>query len=104
VVAASNAIGIHPLNREAFVETLLSETSSALKRAADDPEAIRGVVFLYLNRAYEAGLEPDLICDLLGVSKDCLLKRAKLSKQNEAAVIGAYEVLDRILERQYRAT
>ena len=85
-----------------FIESLLTETSDALQRSAGSPEGLRGVVFLYLNRAYEAGLEPDLICDLLGVSDDNILNRAKLTGPDEAAVMDAYEALDPILELQYR--
>ena len=87
----------------AFVERLLSETTAALMEAAGDQEALRGVVFLYLNRAYEAGLDPEVICDLLGVSEDNILRRARLSKQDEAAVMDAYEALDPVLEQQHRS-
>jgi hypothetical protein len=91
------------MDQVAFVETLLSETASALQRSAGNAGGLRGVVFLYLNRAYESGLEPDRICDLLGVSQDSVLSRAKLSKRDEASVMNAYESLDPILEQQYRA-
>ena len=89
------------MDREALIETLLSETAAALLRSAGDAEGIRGVVFLYLNRAYEGGLDAELICDLLGVSQDNILNRAKLSKEDEAAVMDAYEALDPILEQMY---
>jgi enoyl-CoA hydratase/carnithine racemase len=89
------------VNHDAFIETLLSETADALKRVADTQDSIRAVVFLYLNRAYEAGLDPDTICDLLGASEGCVLQRAGLSKQNEAAVMDAYSVLDPMLAQQY---
>ena len=92
------------MDREALIETLLTETAAALQRSAGNPEGINGVVFLYLNRAYEGGLEADLICDLLGVSQDNVLNRAKLSKEDEAAVMNAYEALDPILEQQYGPT
>ena len=91
------------MDHDAFVATLLSETSAALQRSAGDAAALRGVVFLYLNRAYEAGLKPDRICDLLGISQNSILSRAKLSKQDEAAVMDAYEALDSILEQQYKS-
>lgn len=90
------------MKRDAFIESLLSETASARQRSAGNPEAIRGVIFLYLNHAYEGGLEPDRICDLLGVAQDNVLKRAGLCPQDETAVMDAYEVLDPILEQQYR--
>ena len=92
------------MDREALIETLLSETAATLRRSAGDVEGIRGVVFLYLNRAYEGGLEADLICDLLGVSQDNILNRAKLSKEDEAAVMDAYDALDPILEQMYGPT
>lgn len=92
------------MDREALIETLLTETAAALRRSAGDPEGIRGVVFLYLNRAYEGGLEADLICDLLGVSQDNVLNRAMLSKDDEAAVMNAYDALDPILEQMYGPT
>ncbi len=92
------------MDRQAVIEMLLSETSSALQRVAGKAAEIRGVVFLYLNRAYEAGLEPDVICDLLGVSPDNVLQRANISKSDETIVMNAYQALDGILEQQYRAT
>ena len=90
------------MEHDAFIETLLSETASALQRSAGNVESLRSVVFLFLNRAYEHGLEPDQICSFLGVSQDNVLKRAQLSKQDEAAIMDAYETLDAILEQQYR--
>lgn len=90
------------MDHSALIETLLAETSAALQRSAGIPDSVRGAVFLFLNRAYEAGLEPDLICNLLGVSQDNVLNRAKLSEIDEAAVMDAYEIFDPILEQQYR--
>jgi hypothetical protein len=90
------------MDAETFLEMLLSETSAAMQRSAGDSEALRGVVFLFLNRAYEAGLEPDLICNLLGASEDNVLNRAGLSKKDEAAVMDAYEILDPLLEQRYK--
>jgi len=89
---------------QAAIDKLASETASALSRAAGtgDADALRGAVFLYLNRAYEAKLDPDLICDLFGVSQNNILSQAKLSKGDEAAALDAYAQLDPILEKQYR--
>jgi len=89
------------MEKDDFVEILLSETATAFQRCAGNAESLRGAVFLYLNRAYEHGLEPDCVCDLLGVSPDNVLKRSKLSQSDEAAVMDAYEALDPILEQQY---
>jgi hypothetical protein len=90
-----------PKARADFIEWLVSEAASGLKRAGGT-EAIKGVVFLYLSRAYEAQLEPDLICELLGVADGSALHRAGLSKADERAAMDAYEALDPILKLQYR--
>src|SRR5262245_60914828 len=91
------------MDQSQLIKSLLSETASALQRSAGNVEGLRAVVFLYLNRAYDGGLDPDQICDLLGVSPDNILRRAKLSKEDEAAVKDAYASLDPILEQQYRS-
>jgi hypothetical protein len=82
-------------------ESLIAETAATLQRSAGDPECIRAAVFLFLNRAYEAGIEPNVICDLLGVSPDNVLQRAQLARADEAAVLAAYEILDPMLSQQY---
>jgi hypothetical protein len=86
---------------DAFIETLLSETCAALRRNMGNADGIKAVVFLFLSRAYEAKLEPDRICELLGASNSSVLNRAKLPKVDEATVMDAYESLDPILEQQY---
>jgi hypothetical protein len=43
-------------------ESLIAETAATLQRSAGDPECIRAAVFFFLNRAYEAGIEPNVIC------------------------------------------
>jgi hypothetical protein len=93
-----------PKNHEAFIDWLSSETVSGLTRASGDPDALHAVVFLYLSRSYEAHLDPDLICDLLGVHQTSILTRAGLSKSDEAVVTAAYGALDPVLEKQYKGT
>jgi hypothetical protein len=88
---------------QAFIGALVNETVIALKRSAGCPESIRGVVFLYLNRAYDNGLTADSICDLFGSSTDSILTRAAMGKTDEIAVMDAYEALDPIVEKQYGA-
>ena len=85
-----------------MIEALLSETVACLQRGAGNSESLRAAVFLFLNRAYEAGMDPDAICDSLGVMPDSVLKRAGLSPEDEAAILEAYALLDPILEQQYR--
>jgi hypothetical protein len=91
------------VNPKSGIDSLASETVEAFQRAAGDAEALKGVLFLYLNRAYEAGLEPDTICDLLGVLDNNILERAGLSPADETVILDAYRVIDPILARQYKS-
>ncbi len=89
--------------RAAFIEWLVSETASGLVRSRGDVELLKAPVFLYLNRAYEAHLDPDLIADLIGASERSILDRAGLSDEEEQAVINAYESLVPTIEAMYDA-
>jgi hypothetical protein len=91
------------MEQDALVAELLTQTSADLQRNAGSTDGLRAAVFLFLNRAYEAALEPDLICDLLGVAPDNILNRAGLSKLDEAAVMDAYATLNPILEQQHKS-
>jgi hypothetical protein len=91
-----------PGKRKAFIKWLVAEAASGLRRAKGDAESLRAVVFLYLNRAYEAGLEPDEICDLLGATRGNVLNKSRLSRKDEQEVLDAYEVLDPIVEATYQ--
>jgi hypothetical protein len=90
-----------PERKSAFVAWLLEETTSSLRRAAADAEALKTAVFLYLNRAYEAGLPADEITDLLGVGPQSALSRASLSKKDEEAVFAAFDLFDELTEKVY---
>ncbi len=92
-----------PARREAFIEWLVAEAVSGLQRAAGDAESLRAVVFLYLNRGYEAGLGADVICDRLGITERSVLVRAELSEVDQQAVLDAFEELDPIIEAMYQA-
>jgi hypothetical protein len=84
--------------KETFITWLLNETVSALQRAAGKPEALKAAVFLYLNRAYEAGLSADEITDLFGVQPGNALTCANLGKQDEELVLVAFESMDGLIE------
>jgi len=88
-----------PERRSAFVSWLSDETTTSLRSAAGDAEALKAAVFLYLNRGYEAGLPPDEITDLLGVGPGSAMSRASLSKEDEEAVLAAFDVLDGLIEK-----
>ena len=90
-----------PADRLAFIDWLVSEAVSGLLRSRANREALRAVLFLYLNRAYEAHLNPDLIAALIGSSQDCILDRAGLTGDEEEAVLDAYETLAPIIEAMY---
>jgi hypothetical protein len=92
----------NPKQRRALIKWLVEEAASGLRRAKGDAESIRAVVFPYLHRAYEAGLEPDEIGDLLGVARGNVLNKARLSRRDEQEVLAAYEVLDPIVEATYQ--
>jgi hypothetical protein len=91
-----------PDRRNVFIKWLVGEAASGLRRSAGDMESLRSVVFLYLNRAYEAGLDSDEICDLLGILRGSVLNEARLSQRDQQVVLDAYETLDPILEQQYQ--
>jgi len=91
-----------PQKRDAFIEWLVTEAASGLQQSAGIPEALRAVVFLYLHRAYEAGLGADLVCDLLGITQHSVLVRANLSETDQLTVLDAFEVLDPIIAAAYQ--
>jgi len=80
--------------REAFLGWLTRSTVEDLKRCGEDKEKLGTAVFLFLNRAYEAHLDADLIVDLLGAKPGSILDAAELSSTAEAFVLDQYELLD----------
>ncbi len=51
-----------------FLDWLEAETISGLKRGFGDWEGVEFYVFLYVNRAYEAGVPEKVIGDIFGRS------------------------------------
>src|SRR4051794_15823045 len=86
-----------PEKKAAFVAWLSDETVSGLARAAGNSEALKAVVFLYLNRAYEAGLPADEITDMLGIGPKSAMSRASLSQKDEQSVLAAFDELDELV-------
>ena len=76
---------------EAFLEWLESETTSALRRDRGDAEATKSSVFLYVNRAYEAGLPDHLIGGMFG---RCVVGAGF----NEAEQEPAFDLLEALAE------
>ena len=87
--------------KEEFVAWLLDETVSMLQRSAGNGEALKGAVFLFLNRAYEAGIPADQITDMLGIGAKSALSRAALGKEDEQSVLNAFDALDGVVEAVY---
>lgn len=55
-------------NAQSFLRWLESETANALREDYGNVEAIKSSVFLYVNRAYEAGLPDSLVGQIFGKS------------------------------------
>jgi hypothetical protein len=51
---------------QSFLSWLEAETSNALRDDYGNIEAVKSSVFLYVNRAYEAGLPDSLVGKILG--------------------------------------
>lgn len=88
-----------PAARAAFTEWLVREAASGLQRARGDADALRGIVFLYLSRAYEAGLDPEAALQLFGVGPGTAVDEAGLSLEDQEAVIEAYDEQDPLIRR-----
>ena len=94
-----NGVGMKdPTAKAEYVRWIKEETIAGLKRAGKNTESIRTAVFLYLNRAYEAGLAPDEITDLFGVIPDSILAKAKLDQNVEQQALIEFEILDPNIE------
>lgn len=72
---------------QAFLSWLESETTAALARDHGNLETVRSSVFLFVNRAYEAGLPDALIGRMFG---GCLAK-AGFSEQDQDPVFDLLE-------------
>ena len=86
-----------PEKKEAFVAWLTGETASMFERADGDRERLKAAVFLFSNRAREAGLLEAEVADTLGVS----IARAALSKEEEEAVLDFAETIDPLATAVY---
>jgi len=89
------------MRSDPFVEILLSDTAKALRLANRQCDGIRGAVYLFLCRAYEARLSSEVVCDLLGTAGDCVLNRACLAQTDEDEVLEAYATYDAMLRELY---
>ena len=70
-----------------FLEWLESETVAALSRDHGNIDAIASTVFLYVNRAYEAGLPDKLVGGMFGR----FIARAGYSEAEQDAVFDLLE-------------
>ena len=77
-----------------FKNWLISETVSGLKKSSGKPEEIKSCIFLFLNRAYEAHLDPDEIVNMLGAATPSIMDLAEYKGADEEAVLSSYELLD----------
>lgn len=93
--------GPPPEDRGAFVDWLTAETVSGLQGAAGNADSLREVVLFYLRAAYQARLDPEMICDLFGDAPGSILSRADLSEADESAAMDAFEALDPVIAAQH---
>jgi hypothetical protein len=83
-----------PARREQFVAWLAETTVNDFVRCRGNRDQLRTAVFLFLNRAYEAHLDPDLVVDLLGIRSGNVIDAAGLNKTDQEVVMECYELLD----------
>lgn len=83
-----------PIRRERFVAWLGETTVNDFIRSRGKNELLRTAVFLFLNRAYEAHLDPDFVVELLGIRPGNIIELAGLDKADEAAVMDCYQLID----------
>ena len=81
-----------------FLEWLEQETISYLQRCLGDWEALKGGIFLYVNRAYEAHMPEDQIGGLFGKS----FVRAGWTQADEMAAYDMLEFFGRIAQATQR--
>ncbi len=84
-----------------FKNWLIKETVSGLKNSRGKPEEIKSCIFLFLNRAYEAHLDPDEIVNMLGTEKPNIMDLAEYKGADEEAVLSSYELLDPTISQTY---
>ncbi|MDJ0870107.1 MAG: hypothetical protein QNK03_28725 [Myxococcota bacterium] len=77
-----------------FLAWLLDTTANDLRAAGSDPEQIKTAVFLFLHRAYEAGIQPEEVVELFGISDPNILSTAGCQGQTDQLAMGFYEQLE----------
>ena len=70
-----------------FLEWLQSQTAAALSRDHGNIDAVASTVFLFVNRAYEAGLPDKLVGRMFGTC----IARAGYSEEEQDAVFDLLE-------------
>jgi hypothetical protein len=91
------------MRSDPFIEALLGDTAGSLRIAHRRCDGIRGVIYLFLCRAYEARLPSDTVCNLLGIDGDCVLNRAGLDSREEEEALDAFAVYDSVVQKRYGA-
>jgi hypothetical protein len=83
-----------PIRREQFIAWLVETTVNDFVRCRSNRDRLRTAVFLFLNRAYEAHLDPYFVVELLGIRSGNVITSAGLDETDEAVVMECYERLD----------
>ncbi len=82
------------------VKNLMGTTCESLRNCSNTEE-IRASVFLYLHRAYESGMTPDDVVNLLGINQPNILDMSGLSAMTIDTVLKLYEELDPLISAIY---
>ncbi|MBX9791061.1 MAG: hypothetical protein K2Y37_19250 [Pirellulales bacterium] len=83
-----------------FMTWLEHATVESLRRAMSNPEALKGAVFLFVNRAYEAHMEDSQIGGLFGKA----FVRAGGKRDDEEAAFDLLEFLGEIAKATHANT
>ncbi len=83
------------------VETLVQSTANSLAEARGHREQLKSGLFLYLHRAYELGLDPDEVVDVLGVKQPNIMDLAGLDEHDVHFLLEQYETLDPVIAPVY---
>ena len=81
-----------------FLSWLEQETIDHLRRCVGDPEAMKGAIFLYANRAYESHMPGEQIGALFGKA----LVRAGGAQEDEEAAFDLLEHFAQIAQATHR--
>jgi hypothetical protein len=88
----------------AFIDSVMSACVNDLNAARGDDGRGRNAIERYIRRGYTAHLSPSELIDFFCVSAGCVLEAAKLPKEQEDAVMAAFDELNTALGQVYHGS